>query len=216
MTARHGAEIGARGLTLIALVVAGPCLAQYKVIAADGSVTYTDRPPVSSNVRVTSLQRASLAPAAEPSSLSSLPLELRQIATRFPVTLYSTNDCAPCDSGRQLLQQRGVPYSERRVLLEDDATALERLLGWRTVPSLTIGAQAMRGFAAGEWGGYLDAAGYPRESRLPRTWAAPAATPMTERAPVAAAPAAVSPTPAPTPARTELDTAPAPPGTIRF
>ena len=215
MTTRHGAKSRARKLTLIALVVAGPCVAQYKVIAADGSVTYTDRPPVSSGVRVTSLKPAPLAPAGETNSQSSLPLALRQLATRFPVTLYTTNDCAPCDSGRQLLQQRGVPYSERRVLLDDDATALERLLGWRTVPSLTIGAQAMRGFAAGEWGGYLDAAGYPRESRLPHTWAAPAATPMTERAPVVAAPAATPVAPA-TPARTELDTAPAPPGTIRF
>lgn len=215
MTTRHGAKSRARKLTLIALVVAGPCVAQYKVIAADGSVTYTDRPPVSSGVRVTSLKPAPLAPAAETTGQSSLPLALRQLATRFPVTLYTTNDCAPCDSGRQLLQQRGVPYSERRVLLDDDATALERLLGWRTVPSLTIGAQAMRGFAAGEWGGYLDAAGYPRESRLPHTWAAPAATPMTERAPVVAAPAATPVAPA-TPARTELDTAPAPPGTIRF
>ena len=215
MTTRHGAKSRARKLTLIALVVAGPCVAQYKVIAADGSVTYTDRPPVSSGVRVTSLKPAPLAPAAETNSQSGLPLALRQLATRFPVTLYTTNDCAPCDSGRQLLQQRGVPYSERRVLLDDDATALERLLGWRTVPSLTIGAQAMRGFAAGEWGGYLDAAGYPRESRLPHTWAAPAATPMTERAPVVAAPAATPVAPA-TPARTELDTAPAPPGTIRF
>ncbi len=215
MTTRHGAKSRARKLTLIALVVAGPCVAQYKVIAADGSVTYTDRPPVSSGVRVTSLKPAPLAPAAETTGQSSLPLALRQLATRFPVTLYTTNDCAPCDSGRQLLQQRGVPYGERRVLLDDDATALERLLGWRTVPSLTIGAQAMRGFAAGEWGGYLDAAGYPRESRLPHTWAAPAATPMTERAPVVAAPAATPVAPA-TPARTELDTAPAPPGTIRF
>ena len=215
MTTRHGAKSRARKLTLIALVVAGPCVAQYKVIAADGSVTYTDRPPVSSGVRVTSLKPAPLAPAGETNSQSSLPLALRQLATRFPVTLYTTNDCAPCDSGRQLLQQRGVPYGERRVLLDDDATALERLLGWRTVPSLTIGAQAMRGFAAGEWGGYLDAAGYPRESRLPHTWAAPAATPMTERAPVVAAPAATPVAPA-TPARTELDTAPAPPGTIRF
>ena len=212
MTPRHGA----RRLALIALVVAGPCVAQYKVVAADGSVTYTDRPPASSGVRVTSLQRASLAPAAEPSGLPSLPLELRQITTRFPVTLYTTNDCAPCDSGRLLLQQRGVPFSERRVLLEDDATALERLLGWRTVPSLTIGAQAMRGFAAGEWGSYIDAAGYPRESRLPRTWVAPAATPMTERAPVAAAPAPPAAATPPTPARSELDTAPASPGTIRF
>ncbi|TAG29021.1 MAG: glutaredoxin family protein, partial [Verrucomicrobia bacterium] len=70
----------------------------------------------------------------------SLPLELRQAAARYPVTLYTAADCPPCDSGRKLLQQRGIPYSERRVTSDEDAQALERLVGGRTVPSLTIGA----------------------------------------------------------------------------
>jgi glutaredoxin len=205
-------------LTFMALVLCGPCAAQYKVVASDGSVTYTDRPPAHTNVRVTPLQRgavASAAAAADAGAAALLPLELRAVASRYPVTLYTTGECTPCDSARALLQQRGVPYSERRVLVEEDAVALERLLGWRTVPSLTLGTQALRGFASAEWSSYIDAAGYPRESRLPRGWSAPAATPLTERAPVAAA--------APAPARSEVDTGgsltpsePTPPGAIRF
>ncbi|MDP1534167.1 MAG: glutaredoxin family protein, partial [Rubrivivax sp.] len=147
------------------LATALPALALYKVIGADGSVTYTDRPPTSGNARVTDLGRAGTAPAPTD---TALPFELRQLTARFPVTLFSTADCPPCDSGRLLLQQRGVPYSEKQIVSDDDASALDRLVGGRTVPALTIGAQALRGLSPTDWTAYLDAAGYPRESQLPR------------------------------------------------
>jgi len=177
-----------------------PAVAQYKVIGADGSVTYTDRPPSTPNVKITTLGRESLAalPAqaaaqATTGNEAALPFELRQATTRFPVTLYTAADCAPCDSGRQFLQQRGVPFGERRIVSEEDAAALERNVGGRTLPALTVGSQVMRGLSLDEWGGYLDAAGYPRESRLPRGWVAPAPTVLVERVPVPRAAAPVAP-----------------------
>jgi glutaredoxin len=169
---------------LAALLLALPAMAaiaQYKVVQPDGSVTYTDRPPSDGTARVTPLGRN--APAAAPDA--GLPFELRQAAQRYPVTLYTTSECAPCDSGRRFLQQRGIPYSERRITTEDDTLALERIAGARTVPSLTVGQQALRGLSETDWAAYLDAAGYPRESKLPRTWQAPAASPMVERGDVA-------------------------------
>lgn len=191
------------------------CLAQYKIVATDGSVTYTDRPPASTSARVTAL-RAGSTPVVESSSNPALPLELRQVSARYPVTLYTTTDCGPCDAARQLLQQRGVPYGERRIMIEEDAVALERLVGWRTVPSVTIGTQALRGFAAAEWTAYIDAAGYPRESRLPRGWTSAAATPLTERAaaPAVAEPAVAAAPPVAAPAPGSDN--PNPPTSIRF
>lgn len=187
-----------------------PSWAQYKVVAPDGSVSYTDRPPLTSNVRITPLARQGSRAPAGPEI--GLPPELRTATQRHPVTLYATADCGPCDSGRRMLQQRGVPYIEKRILNEDDAAALERLVGGRTVPALSIGAQPLRGFAEADWNSYLDAAGYPRESKLPKGWAAAEATPLVERTvPVAPAPRVAAPAPAPVP--------PAPPpatGTIRF
>ncbi|WP_236580305.1 glutaredoxin family protein [Rubrivivax sp. A210] len=159
---------GAMALLLLA-TAAWPALAQYKVVQPDGSVTYTDRPPTSGAAKVTALGRLGTASAAE----EGLPADLRQTMQRFPVVLYSTQDCQPCDAGRRLLQQRGVPYAERRVVSEEDAAALERVAGGRTVPALTIGSQPVRGFSDTEWQAYLDAAGYPRESRLPRNWQQP-------------------------------------------
>lgn len=191
------------------LAAAGPAAAQYKVVQPDGSVTYTDRPPAAGNARVTPMARNT---AQQNAQLDlSLPLELRQPVARYPVTLYTTADCAPCDAGRRLLQTRGVPYSERRISTEEDAAALERAVGGRSVPALNIGPQPVRGFSEGDWQVFLDSAGYPRESRLPRNWPVPVPQPLVERAP----PRPATPAPAPAPAAAnDMDTAPA--SGIRF
>jgi glutaredoxin len=169
----------------LALAAASACAqapSQYKVVGPDGSVTYTDRPPTASNAKVTAVTRRGGAPIAAD---ADLPFDLRQTAARFPVTLYSTADCVPCDSGRLLLQSRGVPFTEKRIASEDDAAALERIAGGRTVPALTVGSQALRGLSQTDWVAYLDAAGYPKESKLPRNWQAAAPTPLVEKAPAA-------------------------------
>jgi glutaredoxin len=197
-------------LALLALA-ASPAWAQYKVVAPNGSVTYTDRPPFESNLRITPIGRN--APAAALAEVG-LPIELRQATTRYPVTLYTTAECPPCDSGRKLLQQRGVPYTERTIGSEEDALALERLVGARTLPALTVGAQPLRGFSDADWAGYLDAAGYPKESKLPRTWPAAVATPLVQRA-AAAAPDARPAAPAPAAAAVPA-AEPQRPGSIRF
>jgi hypothetical protein len=93
---------------------------------------------------------------------------------------------------------RGVPFSERRISSEEDAQAFERLFGTRTLPVLTVGAQPLKGLSDVDWTAYLDAAGYPKQSRLPKGWQAPAPMPMTERA--TAAPARPQPPPPPAPA----------------
>ena len=197
-------------LALVALLAALPAQAQYKVVGADGKVTYTDRPPSSSDAKVTSI--GSRGVASGPVDVA-LPLELRQPASRYPVTLYTvTGACGPCDTARQLLRQRGVPYAEKQVQSAEDSAALERLSGARDAPTLAIGTQMLRGLAPGVWASYLDAAGYPRESRLPASYQYAAATPIVERRDASAArPAAAASTPdAPTAAP------PASPSGIKF
>ena len=192
-----------RWVPLVALLAASPAHAQYKVVGPDGKVTYTDRPPAASGGKVTSIGARGTAGGTVD---VALPLELRQPAARYPVTLYTmAGACGPCDTARQLLRQRGVPYAEKQVQSPEDAVALERLVGSRDVPALAIGTQMMRGLAPEVWGSYLDAAGYPRESRLPASYQYAAATPIVERreakppAPEASAPAPDTPA-APAPA----------------
>ena len=194
---------------LITLMAALPSVAQYKVVGPDGKVTYTDRQPAAVEGKVSALGARS-APSAE----ASLPFELRQPAARYPVTLYTSGaGCDPCEAARQLLRQRGVPFTEKQLISAEDGEALERLSGGRDAPTLTVGAQTLRGLSPVVWGSYLDAAGYPRESRLPANYQHPAPTPLVakrELAPVARAPAS---RPAPPPA---AEVAPPAPGGIRF
>lgn len=200
---------GARRLLLIGALAGTwlPGWAQYKIVGPDGHVTYTDRPAIEAGGNVSKLQRSGV--IAEPAA-TPLPIALRRAAERYPVTLFSAADCAPCDAARGLLRQRGVPFTEKLIVSEDDAQAMEQALGARTVPSLTIGKQALRGLSEAEWAAYLDAAGYPRESTLPKTWQAAPAVPLAQRsarrttepsisrsAPAASAPAAPSIAPPP-------------------
>lgn len=189
----------ASALLALGLLASAPAHAQFKVVDADGRVTYTDRPPSpSAGARVTPVRRDGSVAATD---AVLLPLELRQAAQRFPVTLYSAAECAPCESARRLLQSRGVPHSERLISDDADGEALARLTQGRVVPTLTIGAQVMRGYAETDWNATLDLAGYPRESRLPRGYLAPPVTPLVAKASVAApspaGPVATAPLPAP-------------------
>jgi len=192
---------------LLVASVATSALAQFKVIGADGKVTYTDREPNATEGRVVPI--GSRGAASQAAAESELPFELRQSVGKFPVTLYTTsNACDPCTSARQMLKQRGIPFTERLVVTGEDSEALERLTGAREAPTLMIGSQTLRGYASEVWTSYLDAAGYPRESRLPPTYQYRAATPIVDRQAAAAAradarpdarsgPTAAAPTPPP-------------------
>ncbi len=176
---RHLTPTALRLLPLAVLLASAPLYAQYKVVGPDGKVTYTDRPPAAASGKVTELGGRGGVAAEN----AALPLELRQAVSRYPVTLYaSVGACEPCDGARQLLRQRGIPYSEKSVQNAEDADALERLSGGRDAPTLSIGSQTLRGLAPEVWNSYLDAAGYPRDSRLPPNFAYAPATPLVARA----------------------------------
>lgn len=169
----------------------------YRIVGPDGKVTFSDRPPADAPAQAARTTGA--APAAA-SGNASLPYELRQIATRFPVTIYTGNDCAPCTGLRNALVARGVPFTERTVTTSEDVAALQRLSGSTSLPFGSIGGQQLVGFSDAEWTQYLDAAGYPKQSQLPSSYRPPAATPLVAVKAVEAAPSEEKPK-APTPSR---------------
>lgn len=185
--------------TRIALVIATlslgaalPVAAQgvYRIVGPDGRVTFSDKPPPASNA-APAARTGAASPAA---GGAALPFELRQVVSRYPVVLYTGNDCAPCNSGRNMLNARGIPYTEKTVTSQEDIEALKRLAGEASLPFLTIGAQRLRGFSDTEWTQFLNAAGYPAQSALPAGYRRAAPSPLvavTQAAPAgAAAPAA--------------------------
>ena len=157
----------------------------YRIVGADGKVTFSDRPPAASSANVSSAG----ANAAGGSAAAGLPFELRQVASKYPVTLYTGDNCGPCNSGRSLLTSRGIPFAERTVTTSEDSQALQRMSGETSLPFVTIGSQQLSGFSDAEWTQYLNAAGYPATSALPASSRAPAPAPLVS---IAAAPAAVT------------------------
>jgi glutaredoxin len=173
----------------------------YRIVAPDGRVTFSDKPPREGSAKPTAAAAVRL-PAD--SGTANLPFELRQVASRYPVTLYTAPGCAPCGAGRAMLASRGVPFTEKTVTTNEDIDALKRLAGsTASLPFLTIGGQQIRGFAQVEWVQFLDAAGYPKTSQLPASYSPSPATPLVaaqdpQRAPARAA-APAEPVAAPTP-----------------
>lgn len=178
----------------LATVVPATAQGVNRVVGPDGRVTFTDQPLPSGRPAGTSAT-----PGAASAGGVQLPFELRQIASRYPVVLYTGKDCAPCNSGRNLLNARGIPYSEKTVQTPEDAEALRRIAGEAALPVLTIGGQRLRGFSDPEWTQYLNAAGYPAQSALPPGYRRPAPAPLVTVVPVpgTAAPTQAEPGAAP-------------------
>ncbi len=163
----------------------------YRSVGPDGKVTFSDQPPPASNAKVS----ATMAGSAGAQVPAALPFELRQIAAKYPVTLYTGNNCVPCGAGRSLLTSRGIPFTEKTVTTNEDVQTLQRLSGASSLPFMTIGSQQLKGFSDAAWTQYLSAAGYPESSILPSSYRLPAPTPLVavaKAAPPAAAASATS------------------------
>ena len=160
----------------------------YRIVGPDGKVTFSDRAP---DTAAKPAQTTAGTPGSSSAAGAGLPFELGKVAARFPVTLYTGQNCAPCDTARRMLEARGVPFSERTINTSEDLQALTKLGSDSSLPFATIGGQQLSGFSDSEWNSYLDAAGYPKTSQLPSNYRRPAATPLTPPKPApAAAPAA--------------------------
>ncbi len=165
-------------VTGCALVLLASSLSQaqtvYRVVGPDGKVTFSDKPPMSAaNMTATSQGDRAVGAGGPP-----LPFVLRQVVSRFPVTLYTASNCAPCGAGRSLLASRGVPFAEMTVTTAEDSDALIRISGENSLPFLTIGSQQIKGYSDAEWTQFLNAAGYPNSSVLPANFRNLAATPL--------------------------------------
>lgn len=185
----RGARTGLAAALL--LLTALPASAQYRWVDSNGRVNYGDAPPPDAK----NLSRMDGRPNTDPGSPSSgVPFELRKAMQTFPVTLYTALDCPPCESARNWLRQRSVPYQEIVVDTEVDAEELKRRVGTTSVPVMTLGRTPHLGFKESAWSLALNAAGYPAQIVLPPTYRAPPPQPIsgkdvTDRpAPAVAAP----------------------------
>lgn len=153
-------------MRLLALLLLLPVYAQaqmYRWVDDKGKVHYSDQAPSSGAKNV---QKQST--SAGQASTAALPYALQQAVKTFPVTLYTSEACKDsCAQARELLNKRGVPYSEVTVADEVDIAQLKQLSGDSVVPVMTVGREVYKGFESGNYKTALDNAGYPASSLLP-------------------------------------------------
>ncbi len=150
---------------------------------AQGRTVYSDQPPPTS---VRNAQQKSFKGSVIEGNESYVVKVARE---RYPITLYTSACGAPCDQARQLLIQRGVPFSSKDLQASEDArNEVQKLTGKLNVPVLMVGSEKIEGFESGQWQAALDRAGYPKS-------APPGSKPVPPAAPVPAA----APSPAPLP-----------------
>jgi glutaredoxin len=155
----------------------------YRWVDQNGKVHFSDTPPPE-EAKSVSQKRMGGGYVEE----SNLPYATQVAMKRNPVTLYTANDCGdPCGRGRDLLSNRGVPFTEHDARASNaDMEALRKAAGGLEVPFLMVGENKIRGYDADVWNSALDSAGYPR-TRLPSQSAAqpPAAAPKATPGPAA-------------------------------
>lgn len=151
-----------------------------------GQIAYGDRVPLDAQ----NVIRIDLRFIGEQTQ-ALLPYELRRAAANFPVMLFTAKNCSPCVTARDYLTKRGVPFAERTIETQDDATEFKRLTRAEGVPVATLGTQVLIAFDPTEWDNLFDATGYPRRSQLPPGFKQEPARPLTGKAPApASSPAA--------------------------
>lgn len=124
---------------------------------ATGKTVISDTPPPGS---VRSVNAVRAAPAAEISSF-----EVKRAAEAYPVLLYTSPEClADCKDARQVLNTRGVPFTEKMVQSNEEVEELKKLAGQAFVPLLKVGKQVIKGFNADAYNNLLDLAGYPSKA----------------------------------------------------
>jgi glutaredoxin len=206
ITIKSVAACAITALTLSVLVSNAQAQRLYRIVGADGKVTFSDQPPAASpDHKITAARGGKLAADTTSTGNSILPAELRAAANRYPVTLYTGKDCGPCTTARGMLNARGIPFAEKTVDTNADIAALQRISGESSLPFATIGGQQLKGFSDQEWNQYLDAAAYPKASLLPARYRNPEPSPLVAQAAAAApkeaaskaTPAPVAPRPAP-------------------
>lgn len=177
---RHPSCLVGAVLALAAGVVTAPAAdaqQMYRWTDKEGRIHYSDKAPMETPKSIE--QRRIGGSVVEQPRLSFATARAAQSA---PVTLYTAQNCKEiCQRARELLAQRGVPFSEVAVADEKSLAKLKEISGDGQVPVLTVGSEVTKGFEPGSFNTALDAGGYPKSAApLKPAAQAPAPAPRPE------------------------------------
>jgi len=143
-------------LVVAALAATSAWAQQYRWIDEKGRVHYTDTPPPPSAKSAQKKNLKGNAVGLQPN------YALSQAAKSSPVKLYSHPDCQdPCQLARDVLNKRGIPFTEISAIDAAKVEELKRVSGGARVPVLVVGGQVESTPSAEAYNQALDLAGYP-------------------------------------------------------
>lgn len=134
----------------------------YRWIDEKGGVHYTDSLPPASAKDVETRKLHDNTVGQQPS------YELSRALKTAPVTLYTHPNCTDvCRAAREVLEQRGIPFTE--VVANEPKTLeqLKQVSGGNSVPVLVVGGQVEKTPTADAYNAALDLARYPAKGSLP-------------------------------------------------
>ena len=128
----------------------------YKVVGADGNITYTDRPPAEGKTTALKIVDAPTSPL--PASVlkyqaelrKSMEGRLREASKTDPpgnVTLFMATWCGYCTRAKAYLNAKGIGYQEVNIDTPAGARAFFEAGGSGGVPLLIVAGQRARGFS---------------------------------------------------------------------
>lgn len=143
---------------ILATATAGALAGElYRWVDPSGKVHYGDVPEAA----VLKPEQKKFSDSSTPDD--ALPYETRRARETFPVTLYVGNNCKElCQQARDFLNRRGVPFTEKNLVTQEEVDAFRKMSGAEIAPTLSVGSNWLKGFWAEQWSSELDFAGYPK------------------------------------------------------
>lgn len=135
----------------------------YKWQDENGITRYSDQMPPPEAKDLKKLKSTANALVTEKTAVT-LPDESRIAAKKYPITLYSFEECGdPCKQAEAFLDKRGVPYTVKSS--NADKAEMKKLTGKLEAPVIVFGNTApIAGFEEGRWNRELDLAGYAKSN----------------------------------------------------
>ena len=129
----------------------------YKVIGADGRVTYTDLPPVDGK-STTAIKFADAPTSKLPASVLKYQAELakgmqnrfeqaKKLDTFGPATLFSASWCGYCTQAKAYLRIKGIAFRELDIDTPGGGRAYFEAGGQRGVPLIIADGKRLSGFS---------------------------------------------------------------------
>ena len=132
----------------------------YKVVGADGTITFTNRPPTEGKITALKFDDAPSSPLSAQALKSQADLrksiesgqgDRTRIDSTGSVTLFSATWCGYCRKAKSYLHAKGIRYQEYDIDTPEGLRVFSEAGGEKGVPLLVADSKRLQGFSEGSY-----------------------------------------------------------------